>query len=323
MASGSLLLALAAGGGFALLTRHRAKRNTRRAEAEYPAEGAPLTIDGVQVEAVTRGHGPDLVLIHGASGNHRDFSALLPELVSAFRVTVFDRPSLGWTGTIDRETDPAAQAEFLSAAADKLGLHNPILVGHSYGGAVALAWAMQRPDRVRAVVAISAASHPYPRPIALTTRLLATAFAGRLSAPFFTAWSTPRMMRAAFGPAFAPQHAPADYAQTAGLALTLRAESFTANARQVAGLSRALRRLRLGYPRLTLPVEVLHGDADAVVPVRRNGEALAIEVPSAVLSVISNGGHMLHHTHPDAVIAAIQRARLRSENPVRPLPSGR
>lgn len=323
MASGSLLIALVAGGGFALLTRHRAKRNTLQAEAEYPAVGPPLTIDGIRVEAVTRGHGPDLVLIHGASGNHRDFSALLPRLVDAFRVTVFDRPSLGWTGGIDRETDPAAQAEFLSAAADKLGLRNPILVGHSYGGAVALAWAMQRPGRVRAVVAISAATHPYPRPVALTTRLLATAFAGRLSAPFFTAWATPRMMRAAFGPAFAPQLAPGDYAQTAGLALTLRPVSFTANARQVAGLSRALRRLRQGYPGLTLPVEVLHGDADAIVPVRRNGEALAIDVPSAVLSVIPHAGHMLHHTHPDAVIAAIQRARLRSAGAARPLPSER
>ncbi|KFI33073.1 alpha/beta hydrolase [Haematobacter missouriensis] len=323
MASGSLLIALVAGGSFTLLTRHRAKRNTLRAEAEYPAVGAPLILDGIRVEAVTRGHGPDLVLIHGASGNHRDFSALLPRLVDAFRVTLFDRPSLGWTDEIDRETDPAAQAEFLSAAADKLGIRNPILVGHSYGGAVALAWAMQRPGRVRAVVAISAATHPYPRPVALTTRLLATAFAGRLSAPFFTAWSTPRMMRAAFGPAFAPQVAPGDYAQTAGLALTLRPASFTANARQVAALSRALRRLRQGYPGLTLPVEVLHGDADAIVPVRRNGEALAIDVPSAVLSVIPNGGHMLHHTHPDAVIAAIQRARLRSGDVPRPLPSER
>ena len=114
------------------------------------------------------------------------------------------------------------------------------------------------------------------------------------------------MMRAAFGAAFAPQPTPEDYAHSAGLPLTLRPASFTANARQVAGLSRALRRLQRGYHKLALPVEVIHGGADAIVPVRRNGEALAIDVPGAVLTVIPQAGHMLHHDQPLAVAQAMQ-----------------
>lgn len=312
MAGTSLLLGALALGGFAVATSRRARRNTLRAEADYPRSGGSLSIDGIPVEAVTQGAGPDLVLIHGASGNHRDFAALIPRLARRYRVTAFDRPSLGWTGAIPEEQDPAQQAELLSAAADKLGLRNPVVVGHSYGGAVALAWALARPGRTRGLVVLSGASHPYPRPVAATSRLLTMALAGRLMAPIFTAWSPPALVRTAFGAAFSPQPVPPGYVEAAGIALTLRPHSFAANARQVAGLNRALRRMAQHYPTLALPVEIVHGTSDAIVPFARNGEALAIDVASGVLTSLSGAGHMIHHTHPDAVVAAIDRAFLRS-----------
>jgi pimeloyl-ACP methyl ester carboxylesterase len=116
------------------------------------AEGDFLTIDGHRVHYVVMGEGPDVVLVHGASGNTRDFThALAGRLAERYRVIVMDRPGLGYTDRIDPQgASLAAQAGLLADAAAELGAERPIVFGHSYGGAVALAWALQRPDRSRA-----------------------------------------------------------------------------------------------------------------------------------------------------------------------------
>ncbi len=87
-----------------------------------------------------------MILIHGASGNTRDFTFdLAKRLDDRYRVIAFDRPGLGWSDSAgDAGVSPLVQADILRAAADQLGVRNPIVVGHSYGGAVAMAWAPAR-----------------------------------------------------------------------------------------------------------------------------------------------------------------------------------
>ena len=94
----SLIIAALALGGAAVAVDRRASAREAQAPAAYPPEGRLITVDGRQVHAVTRGTGPDLILIHGASGNTRDFTvALADRLAREFRVTAFDRPGLGWS----------------------------------------------------------------------------------------------------------------------------------------------------------------------------------------------------------------------------------
>ena len=56
---------------FVATTLWKARANEARAEAAYPPEGQIISVDGVDVHAVVRGAGPDLVLIHGSSGSTR------------------------------------------------------------------------------------------------------------------------------------------------------------------------------------------------------------------------------------------------------------
>ena len=72
-----------------------AARRAEQAEAAYPPVGAFVTVDGRRVHYVLRGQGPDLVLIHGASGNLRDMLPLVDLLAPNYRVIAFDRPGLG------------------------------------------------------------------------------------------------------------------------------------------------------------------------------------------------------------------------------------
>ena len=78
----------------------------------------------------------------------------------------FDRPGLGFTGRPVRGADRrlAAQAALLRRALARLGVGRATLVGHSFGGAVALAWALGAPATVAGLLLLGAPSQPLGRP---------------------------------------------------------------------------------------------------------------------------------------------------------------
>lgn len=308
--------------GFGVLLELPASHAEAQAEARFPPGGQMITLDdGRQVHAVVEGSGPDLVLLHGAGGNTRDFTfSFTAALKHRYRTIVFDRPGLGYTeragaeygGALNVEAEsPSEQAAMLKAAADKLGARRPIVLGQSYGGAVAMAWALDHDPA--AVVIVSGATQPWPGgELDFFHDLAASALGGAGLAPFLAACTTrPRIESVAAG-LFHPQAIPLGYVDYIGAELSLRRESFRANARQVKGLYAALRGMAPRYPALDLPVEIVHGDADAIVPHAIHAFALADQVPGAALSLLPGVGHMPHHVAADDVLAAIDRAAART-----------
>ncbi len=155
--AGKLLLAVGLSlAALALAVAWLAARHEARAETSHPPQGQILDIGGHRVHALVMGSGPDLVLIHGASGNLRDITfSLAPRLAERYRVIVIDRPGLGYTDRINRSgASIAQQAELLMQTARHLGAERPIVLGHTYGGAVALAWAAYYPEDLSALVAV-------------------------------------------------------------------------------------------------------------------------------------------------------------------------
>ena len=118
--------------------------------------GAFVTAAGVRVHYVRRGAGPPLVYIHGAKGSVYDFMLSIGDrLAERYTASAFDRPGSGFSGRAAHDGgSPQAQAAVLRAAAAALGLERPVLVGHSFGAAVALAWALDAPGEVAAVVTL-------------------------------------------------------------------------------------------------------------------------------------------------------------------------
>lgn len=315
MAALELLVVGAATSAATVATTRRAKAREARAERDYPAEGRILTVEGRRIHAVTEGTGPDLVLLHGASGNLREFTwRLMGRLKADFRVTAFDRPGLGWSDAMPNGTDPRTQARALQAAARQIGIESPLVLGQSYGGAMALAWALAAQDTA-GLILVAGVAMPWTGSLGAWYKLTAHPLGNRTLVPLVTAFASRRRLVHTIEDIFAPDPVPPGYAEASGAPLALRRATMRENAAQVNGLLPHLRALAPLYPRLALPIEIVHGTADTIVPLATHSEPLVKKLPSARLAPIEGGGHMPHHSHPDAVIAAIHRAAARAVPP--------
>ncbi len=283
-----------------------------RALADTPPLGQFITVEGLRLHYVQTGAGPDLVMIHGASGSLRDFTFdLVPELAKSYRVTVFDRPGLGYSDPLPNgDVNLSSQARILRMAADHLGATNPILLGQSYGGAVALAWSLDAPPP--ALVLISSASLPWPGTLDPWYGLSENRIFRAIAMPLAAAWMPKSFVHRVINGIYAPEAMPTGYADHMGLDQSLRVAPLEVNVMQVNALRDQIVAMAPRYPALTLPIEMVHGDTDTIVPLRIHSAPLASRLPSANLTVIPGAGHMPHHTHPQIVIDAINRAATRA-----------
>lgn len=298
--------------GLVGLTAWRLAARDAAALATSPALGQILTVDGASVHVLVQGSGPDLVLIHGASGNLRDFTfSLAGQLRDRYRVIMVDRPGFGHSDPLPAgDTSLAAQATRIRAALTQLEVKNPIVLGQSYGGAVALAWALDAPPA--ALVLVGGVALPWPGELDPWYRINDTWIGRTAILPLASAFIWDGYVRRSVEGVFAPQSAPAGYIDHLGLAMTVRLSTLATNVAMVNDLWDNVAAQAPGYPGLTLPVELIHGDADTIVPLRVHALPLSQILPNAHLTVLPGAGHMPHHTHAAEVIAAIDRAALRA-----------
>lgn len=295
----------------------RAAAREAAAEAAYPPEGRLLTVDGVRVHAVVAGSGPDLVLLHGAGGSARDFTFdLVERLRPHYRVIAFDRPGHGHTAPTgpggEPVDSPQAQARLLLSAAAQLGVSRPLVVGHSFGGAVAMAWGLAAPNATAGLVILSGATMPWEGTVDAQYRINASSVGSAVVVPLVSGLIPLALAERVLETVFAPQTVPAGYADHLGLAMSLRREALRANARQVFELRGNLVEMSAGYAELNVPVAVLHGDADRIVGLGVHAEPLTQALPDATLTVLAGVGHMPHHVDRAAVVAAIDQTAERA-----------
>ncbi|RYI01846.1 MAG: alpha/beta hydrolase, partial [Acetobacteraceae bacterium] len=202
----SALIAVAALAG---VTHWRASSREAAAEAAYPPTGQFVTVDGKRLHYEMKGSGPDLVMIHGASGSLRDLTfSLRDQLTDRYRVIVVDRPGLGHSDALE-DTSLLAQARFIKAGVAQLGVDHPIVLGQSYGGAVALAWALD--GGPKALVLVSSPSMPWPGKLDIWYRATATPVGRALVVPLASAFVPDSYIRNAVTAVFAPDPVPPGY----------------------------------------------------------------------------------------------------------------
>ena len=113
------------------------------------------TVNGISLYYEMHGDGPPLVLLHGGFGLTGMFGPLLPQLAHKRQVIAVDLQGHGRTADIDRPLRPELMADDVAGLLNHLGLAKADVMGYSMGGAVALRMAIQHPQRVDRLVAVS------------------------------------------------------------------------------------------------------------------------------------------------------------------------
>jgi pimeloyl-ACP methyl ester carboxylesterase len=270
--------------------------------------GAFVVAAGVRLHYVRAGEGPALVYIHGAKGSTYDFTLSVgSRLAERYTTLAIDRPGSGFSGRPPAgENRLEAQAATLRAAAALLGIERPLLVGHSLGAAVALAWALDAPDDVAAVVTLGAYALPLGGMPAWAVRLLQhPALLRGMGAMVRSRLGRP-IVRRAVARAFSPGTAPEAYLEVAPqVALQPAALQHDGADRKVA--EAGLAALGPRYPSLRVPLVVVVGARDHVVPPSVS-ERLHALVPRSELVRVPEASHLPQFSHPQAVVDAVDRA---------------
>lgn len=278
---------------FALLVR-------RRVEAAVPPLGRFVQVGDTRLHVVEQGSGPPLVLVHGLGAQLKNFTyALVGHLAPHFRVICVDRPGCGYS------TRPAHVASSLLGQADTIAqliraieLEKPVIVGHSYGGAVALALALEHPDTVGGLALIAPLTHPQT--------VAPAAFRGLviLSSPLrkLMAWTFAIPVSMAAGGkilelVFSPDKVPADFAAAGGGLLSLRPGQFFSASSDLVSVNDDLPGMVQRYGSIRVPVGVLYGRSDAILSPAAHGLAMQSKVEGSTVTLVE-GGHMLPISAP-------------------------
>jgi pimeloyl-ACP methyl ester carboxylesterase len=132
-----------------------------RVEKRLPPRRRFIDVDGPRVHYLDEGTGPTLLLVHSLGGHMLSFThSLLGKLTCRFRVIVLDRPGSGYsTRRKGASATIRAQARTIGRFCQELKLGRPLIVGHSLGGAIAPALALNHPEQVAGLALLAPATH--------------------------------------------------------------------------------------------------------------------------------------------------------------------
>jgi pimeloyl-ACP methyl ester carboxylesterase/uncharacterized membrane protein YbhN (UPF0104 family) len=285
------------------LQRLRARRDpapSRNRAVAGPAAAAHVA--GLSAHAAAL-DAHEVVLLHGQPGSPADWQLVTGRLPAQLHAVAADRPGYGSSQL--PAGGFAANARAVLDDLDSRGVMRAVLVGHSYGGGVALSAASLAPGRVAAVVLLASVG---PGCVTSWDRLLAAPGAGQLCA--LVAWRlTPWLARARLTriarrrgrPLDPDEHVNWQVWGHAGHGQRPLWRTFLTEQR---ALLRELDELEDALPSVRVPVLVLADPRDTIVPFE-TARRLVRALPDARLQLVGGAGHHLPRRAPDAVADAI------------------
>jgi pimeloyl-ACP methyl ester carboxylesterase len=270
------------------------------------ATGSFIQLAGVKLRYLERpGPEPAVLLIHGLPGTAEDFENVTP-LIAGHRTIAIDRPGFGFsTGgyfSFDR------QLQAVRELIERLHLGRPVLVGHSYGGTISLAYAERHPAEVRGLVLVDAAAtcthnSTFARVQARFVKFIELPVISQLADVTFSQLLRTASADPAESEAFTPNPVNQRHHRRV-LSINLKHGNLEAYSGEVVAANGVIEGVNRGLRDIHVPAVVVQGAQDKLVK-PQCGRRLAATLPDARLQVVQ-GGHMVPYTHPAAVAAAAQ-----------------
>jgi pimeloyl-ACP methyl ester carboxylesterase len=290
-------------------------RIVRKATEQYPPIGEFVTVEGVTLHYLAVGMGQPVVFLHASGVVLQDFTlSIFDRVAASYQAIVFDRPGYGYSDQpADQPLSVGLNARLIHDALASRGVERPILVGHSYGGAVALNYALEYPSQVAGLVLLAPSAYAegfsvFPMFYIPDIPLLGWLF-------LHMVWPPLARMGASlfYGGMFAPDSPPDIVVKTmAGFAV--RRTYFRALAAEVKRLPRDLRRQSRRYEEIRIPVVIVTGEADQVDPPEQQAYRLHRAIPHSQLITLEETGHVIHYGHPHVVMDAIAQVHLKAQS---------
>jgi pimeloyl-ACP methyl ester carboxylesterase len=254
-----------------------------------------VDVKGMRIAYRRVGAGRPIVLLHGAPVDSRSWTWMMPALAVDFTVISWDAPGFGRSGAVPERWRAPDYADALAGFLTAIKVDRPILVGHSFGSILALAFLERHRAIASGLVLIGAyAGWAGSLPLEEVSR--------RLQA-FLT--------MAELGDAYDPKTYPGFFsdripADREAATISMMQENNRPATVRAAGHIAAETDLRAMLPSIDIPTLLVHGDADARSPL---SAAMAIHaaIPGSEIVVLPGLGHACIMEDPEACSAAIRR----------------
>ena len=230
---------------------------------------------------------------------------VLADVARRYRAFAFDRPGHGYSERRNgRSTTVEVQSGLLRDALRELKIERPIIVGHSWGGAVALAMALQYEDELSGLVLLAPAAYP-SRSSQWWAALPHAPLLGTVFLKALTPLIGRHIIKVSLRDAYHPEPLQEEYLQAAALLWT-RPEQVKACAHDDRSLNDSLNRLSNRYAEIQLPVVIVTGDSDLLLKAEEQADRLHRTIRRSELIRLPRTGHQIPHTHPESVSEAIE-----------------
>lgn len=248
----------------------------------HPLEEKTYTLDGIKMTYYEAGHGPTLLFLHGAGIRALTYKKSLLELAKHFHLYAPDLPGFGKSDMPPLDWTFTEYANFFNSFIQTRNLSNLILIGHSFGGRIALELAAQSPNITNLIL--------------VDTTLLAKYYIN-------SKYHLPKLILNTSLEIFLERNP--TYAKIAfDVIFNLRRHGLAYHQLKKS-IYTALKSQSTDVYKITIPTLILWGEKDKVVPLQIAYE-IQKEIAGSKVKIIKGANHAWCFTKPDVLLQEIQ-----------------
>lgn len=286
------------------------RRLAAEAEQKCPPSGKFIDVDGNRIHYVETGEGRPIVFLHGLGAQLCHFSGpLFAEFGPGYRLVALDRPGSGYSRRAwGASGGLSEQAGVVRRFIEELGIERPLIVGHSLGGAIALALAIEHPEAIAGIALLSPLTHmesalrPEFKALYMPSRLMRWIVSNTIAIP-----RSFKFAEATLDFIFSPQRVTPDYLIEGGGWIGLRPSHFYASSTDFTAIPEELGRIQAHYGEIDMPAGILFGTADRIIAFAEHGAPMPALIRNLDFEMVEGLGHMPHFVERGRTLAFIRR----------------